>query len=84
MMYSRGLCRGIADMYKAWAYYYEAVGDFQSAHNIFECGKKELAQPYHDLHVAHENLVTAAGRHVRLKTLIICVNYFFKDALWIK
>ncbi|XP_030753642.1 mitotic checkpoint serine/threonine-protein kinase BUB1 beta-like [Sitophilus oryzae] len=64
MMKSKNLCTGCADFYKAWAYYYEAVGDFQKANNVFEEGKKNLAQPYEDLEIAHKNLITAAGEHV--------------------
>jgi checkpoint serine/threonine-protein kinase len=64
MMYTQGLCRGCADMYRAWAYYFEAASDFQNAHQVFECGKKQLAQPYEELQNAHENLVIAAGQHM--------------------
>ncbi|EFA04692.2 mitotic checkpoint serine/threonine-protein kinase BUB1 beta [Tribolium castaneum] len=64
MMYASELCRGCADMYRAWAYYYEATGDFQNAHIIFEYAKKELAQPFSDILRAHESLVLAAGRHM--------------------
>lgn len=64
MMKSKNLCTGCADFYKAWAYYYEAAGDFQRANNVFEEGKKNLAQPYEELEIAHKSLVTAAGEHV--------------------
>ncbi|KAJ8954375.1 hypothetical protein NQ318_011048 [Aromia moschata] len=64
MMRAKGLCRGCADLYRAWAYYYEAAGDFQSANNVFEDGKRALAQPYEDLENAHQNLIMAAGQHV--------------------
>ncbi|XP_044268700.1 mitotic checkpoint serine/threonine-protein kinase BUB1 beta-like isoform X2 [Tribolium madens] len=64
MMYASELCRGCADMYRAWAYYYEATGDFQNAHTIFEYAKKELAQPIGDILSAQESLVLAAGRHM--------------------
>ncbi|KAJ8951176.1 hypothetical protein NQ314_007716, partial [Rhamnusium bicolor] len=64
MMRAKGLCRGCADLYRAWAYYYEAAGDFQSANNVFEEGKRALAQPYEDLVNAHQNLILAAGQHV--------------------
>lgn len=64
MMKSKNLCTGCADFYKAWAYYYEAAGDFQKANNVFAEGKKNLAQPYDDLENAHKNLITAAGEHM--------------------
>ncbi|RZC42274.1 mitotic checkpoint serine/threonine-protein kinase BUB1 beta [Asbolus verrucosus] len=64
MMYAQGLCRGCADMYRAWAYYHEAASDFQNAHKVFECGKRELAQPYEELQNAHQNLIMAAGQHI--------------------
>nr|CAH7764423.1 unnamed protein product [Callosobruchus chinensis] len=64
MAKSKGLCVGCTDMYKAWAYYYEAVGDFQSANNIFEEGKRNLAQPYDELEIAHNNMIMAAGQHL--------------------
>lgn len=64
-MHSKGLCIGCADLYRAWAYYHEAVGDFTSAHHVFELGKNALAQPYDELENAHKNLVIAAGQHVK-------------------
>nr|CAI5834851.1 unnamed protein product [Callosobruchus analis] len=64
MAKSKGLCVGCTDMYKAWAYYYEAVGDFQSANNVFEEGKRNLAQPYDELEIAHNNMIMAAGQHL--------------------
>lgn len=67
MMRAKGLCRGCADLYRAWAYYYEAAGDFQSANNVFEDGKRVLAQPYEELENAHQNLIMAAGQHVNIQ-----------------
>ncbi|XP_066159064.1 mitotic checkpoint serine/threonine-protein kinase BUB1 [Euwallacea fornicatus] len=64
MMKSKNLCSGLADFYKAWAYYYEAAGDFQKAKGVFEEGKKNLAQPYEELESAYSNLITATGEHV--------------------
>ncbi|XP_060527401.1 mitotic checkpoint serine/threonine-protein kinase BUB1-like [Cylas formicarius] len=64
MMKAKGLCIGCADFYKAWAYYYEMAGDFQKANGVFEEGKKNLAQPYEELELAHKNLITAAGEHM--------------------
>ncbi|KAH1013504.1 hypothetical protein HUJ04_002488 [Dendroctonus ponderosae] len=64
MMKSKNLCTGCAEFYKAWAYYYEAGGDFQKANNIFEEGKRNLAQPYDELELAHKNLITSAGEHM--------------------
>ncbi|XP_050309277.1 mitotic checkpoint serine/threonine-protein kinase BUB1 beta-like [Anthonomus grandis grandis] len=64
MMKSRNLCIGCADFYKAWAYYYEAAGDFQKASLVIEEGKKNLAQPYEELEIAHDNLIKAAGEHM--------------------
>lgn len=64
MMHAKGLCKGCADLYKAWAYYHEAVGDFRSANLVFEYGRRALAQPYEELMDAHQNLYIAAGQHV--------------------
>ncbi|CAH1967134.1 unnamed protein product [Acanthoscelides obtectus] len=64
MAKSKGLCVGCTDLYKAWAYYYEAVGDFQNANSIFEEGKRNLAQPYDELEIAHNNMIMAAGQHL--------------------
>lgn len=66
MLKAKGLCTGCADFYKAWAYYYEAVGDFQGANNVFEEGKRNLAQPIEELENAHKNLIMAAGQHVSI------------------
>lgn len=64
MVHAKGICIGCADLYRAWAYYHEAVGDFQSAHKVFEAGKQALAQPYDELDQAHKSLVMAAGQHM--------------------
>lgn len=64
MMHAQGLCIGCADLYKAWAYYHEAAGDYKSANAVFEYGERALAQPYEDLLVAHQNMIIAAGQHV--------------------
>ncbi|KAG5889015.1 hypothetical protein JTB14_033944 [Gonioctena quinquepunctata] len=63
MLKAKGLCIGCADLYRAWAYYHEASGDFHSANNVFEEGKRNLAQPYEELEIAHKNLIMAAGQH---------------------
>lgn len=75
MMNAKGLCKGCADLYKAWAYYHEAVGDFRSANLVFEYGRKALAQPYEELIDAHQNLYIAAGQHVSIAVL---KNFFKK------
>lgn len=78
-MYHKGLCRGCADFYKAWAYYHEAAGDFQGANRVFQYGKQEIAQPYEDLCNAHQNLVIAAGNHVYIcpsRKTSCYVNFF--------
>lgn len=67
MMKSKNLCTGCAEFYKAWAYYYEATGDYPKANNIFEDGKRNLAQPYEELELAHKNLIISAGEHVRVQ-----------------
>lgn len=72
MMRSKGLCVGCADLYRAWAYYHEAAGDFSNAHNVFELGKNALAQPYEELESAHKNLVIAAGQHVANCDYLLC------------
>lgn len=64
MMHAKGLCRGCADLYKAWAYYYEATGDYKGANQAFELGKRAFAQPMEELLSAHQNLIMAAGQQV--------------------
>lgn len=64
MLYSKGIGRGCADIYRAWAYYHEVMGDFKGADLVFERGKKELAQPMDELKVAHDNMMFAFGQQV--------------------
>ncbi|GJQ82791.1 Bub1 [Trypoxylus dichotomus] len=64
MLYTKGIGRGCADLYRAWAYYYEALGDYKGADLVFQRGEKELAQPFNDLMAAHQNMVYAAGQQV--------------------
>ncbi|CAH0557013.1 unnamed protein product [Brassicogethes aeneus] len=63
MMHAQNLCRGCADLYRAWAYYHEAAQDFQGANNVLELGKRALAQPYEELEAAYQNLLTAVGQY---------------------
>ncbi|KAK9718132.1 Mad3/BUB1 homology region 1 [Popillia japonica] len=64
MLYTKGIGRGCSDLYKAWAYYYEVVGDYKSADLVFQRGARELAQPFDDLMAAHQNMIYAAGQQV--------------------
>ncbi|KAF5288973.1 hypothetical protein FQA39_LY03852 [Lamprigera yunnana] len=64
MMHAKGICRGCADLYRAWAYYHEVVGDYRSADVVFQMGKRELAQPYDELIEAHQNMIYAVGQQV--------------------
>lgn len=64
MMHSRGLCSGCADLYRAWAYYHEAAGDYRNADLVFQLGKRECAQPYEELVISHQNMIYAAGQQV--------------------
>lgn len=64
ILHARGLCRGITDLYRAWAYYHEAAGDYRSADAVFQLGRRELAQPADELDIAHRNLIFAAGVQV--------------------
>lgn len=64
MMHAKGLCKGCADLYKAWAYYHEAAGDYRSADLVFQYGIRSFAQPYEELIDAHQNLYIAVGQHV--------------------
>ncbi|KAF5286805.1 hypothetical protein FQR65_LT12426 [Abscondita terminalis] len=64
MVHSRGLCLGCADFYRAWAYYHEAAGDYRNADLIFQLGKRELAQPFQELTMAHQSMIFAAGQQV--------------------
>lgn len=66
-------------MYKAWAYYHEAVGDYKSADSVFQMGKRELAQPASELDIAHKNLIFAAGVQVIFNiclTIVMNNNWF--------
>lgn len=69
MLYAKGICRGVADMYKAWAYYFEVVGDYKSADLVFQRGERELAQPFEELMMAHRNMIYAAGQEVIINSL---------------
>ncbi|KAK5646419.1 hypothetical protein RI129_004883 [Pyrocoelia pectoralis] len=64
MMHAKGLCIGCADLYRAWAYYYEAAGDYRGADVIFQLGRSEMAQPQQELIMAHQNMIFAAGQQV--------------------
>lgn len=70
MMYARRICVGCADLYKAWAYYHEAVGDFKMANTVLEYGLREFAQPNGELLIAKQNVLMAAGQHVSTFKLI--------------
>lgn len=74
MMYANGLCRGCADLYKAWSHYHEAAEDFQGANNILELGKKAMAQPYEELEMAYQNLLMAVGQYVSLFLLLLLLS----------
>ncbi|XP_017776519.1 PREDICTED: mitotic checkpoint serine/threonine-protein kinase BUB1-like [Nicrophorus vespilloides] len=64
MLFSKDICKGCADLYKGWAYYYEVNGDFRNANAIFKLGISELAQPVEDLFNAQHSMVFAAGQQV--------------------
>ncbi|KRT78135.1 hypothetical protein AMK59_7234, partial [Oryctes borbonicus] len=40
MLYTKGIGRGCAELYKAWAYYYEVVGDYKGADLVFQRGER--------------------------------------------
>lgn len=65
MLYSKGLYKGVSDLYRAWAYYHEVAGDYRNADAVFQLGRKELAQPYEELLEAHKNMIYAAGQQVK-------------------
>lgn len=67
LMHARGLCRGITDLYRAWAYYHEAAADYVNADAVFQLGRRELAQPTDELDTAHNNLIFAVGVYVNAK-----------------
>lgn len=62
MLYSKQMFLGCADLYKAWAFYYEAAGDFKNAKKVFLLGKDQLAQPYDELEQAYDNMIYHAGQ----------------------
>ncbi|CAH0545630.1 unnamed protein product [Brassicogethes aeneus] len=64
IMHARNLCRGWADVYKAWAYYHEVAGDFVGATNVIELGKRVMGQPNsQQLDDAHINILKAVGQY---------------------
>ena len=56
-LYARKICITCADFYKAWAYCYEVIGDFQNADAVYQRGLLNFAQPYEELQIARQNLV---------------------------
>lgn len=54
LLYSRGFGTNFTDFYRAWAYYYEASGDFKRADHIFQLGFQANAQPPEELKLAYE------------------------------
>ncbi|XP_022901920.2 mitotic checkpoint serine/threonine-protein kinase BUB1-like [Onthophagus taurus] len=64
MLFSKGLCKGCADFYRAWSFYHEVMGDFKNADLVLNCGIREHAQPYEELLAAQQSLIFAAGQQV--------------------
>lgn len=55
-LHNKGICVFCADLYKAWAYYHEAAGDFKRAEAVFKMGLSVFAQPYGELVAARDNM----------------------------
>lgn len=53
LLHQLGVGTECADLYKAWAYYYEAVSDFKRADQVFKIGFQSHAQPAEELENAH-------------------------------
>lgn len=56
-LYTRKICIGCAEFYKAWAYYYEVIGEFQNADAVYQRGVSNFAQPHEELQIARQNLL---------------------------
>lgn len=79
MIYARGLCRGCAEFYRAWAFYHEAAADYRSADEVFQLGRRELAQPFEELILAHQQLVFAAGQQVIKYITLLIIDILYKN-----
>ncbi|XP_055907569.1 uncharacterized protein LOC129942590 [Eupeodes corollae] len=54
-LYHQGIGTMVADLYICWAYYYDLMGDFRSADQIFRKGLDCKAQPLQELQEAHQH-----------------------------
>ncbi|XP_055854184.1 uncharacterized protein LOC129917952 [Episyrphus balteatus] len=54
-LYHQGIGTMVADLYICWAYYYDLMGDFRSADQIFRKGIDCKAQPFEELQEAHQH-----------------------------
>lgn len=54
-LYHQGIGTMVADLYICWAYYYDLMGDFRSADQIFRKGIACQAQPLQELQEAHQH-----------------------------
>lgn len=57
----------VADLYLAWAYYFEAVGSFEKADEIYKMGVGARAQPLDRLQQAQAQLYRMAAEGVRCR-----------------
>ncbi len=54
----------VADLYIAWAHYFDAVDDFQQTEKIYRKGLDARAQPYEELAQAHQNFSVSVSQRI--------------------
>lgn len=61
LLRANGIGTMVADIYRAWAFELEQVGDYRRADEIYSMGLLAHAEPYDELYSAHQyvNCVTA-------------------------
>lgn len=54
LLHHNGIGTVVADMYRAWAFELEQVQDYKRADEIYVMGLAAHAEPYDELHHAHQ------------------------------
>lgn len=54
LLYNNGIGTMVADMYRAWAFELEQIGDFKRANEIYLIGLSCRAEPLEELDFAHK------------------------------
>ncbi|XP_063700923.1 probable inactive serine/threonine-protein kinase bub1 [Culicoides brevitarsis] len=66
-LYNQGIGTMVADLYMAWAYYYDAVDNFKKAEEIYQKGLQAGAQPRDDLEHAHKQFGFSMSQRILYK-----------------